>query len=236
MKTHLAVPISVASMVLRLYSQEPLPGSDEPSPEATAMNSSLSGAAGVARTNTFTAADAAAYGSLNKNLLESNAQFQLLTGLARDHRKRAANFASDQPDKSKWENELADELSTQASDLLRQVNELSRRRLAFERTYSFATGALAGVVLTSGTNSLNPDEIAYVAGIQERLERTTQDLAALSDQANLYAQEVHTNNTPEEVARISSLLNLNSREVRTVQKEQSDLELKLLEFRAFRRR
>ncbi len=236
MKTHLAVSFFLALMVLRLHSQEAVTNSAEPAPIAPDTNAIATPVVSAAATNAFTPVDAAAYGTLNKNLLESNAQFQLLTDLARDHRKRATDFAADQPERSKWETDLANELTAHASSLLKQVNELSRQRLAFERAHRSATNTIPGLAVNLVGNGLNPDEVAYIAKIQERLERAKQDIALAMDQANLYAQEVHTNNVPDEVARISTLLNENNTELRALQKEQSDLELKLLEFRALRRR
>ncbi len=242
MKTRVQVLLILALLCPGLRAQVPgsSPAADESSlisrtPDSTNLSAvpPLLGSS----TNSLTADESTAYAALNRDLLELDAQFRLLNGLAREHRARAEELARDESQKSQWEAELATGFGAQASELLRRINERSRQRLAFEREHPVVRGsALAGFSSSGGTNGPNPDEVAYFAKIEERLQRAGQELAGVIEEGKLYAQQAHTNNAPDEIGRVSLLLNDNQRRVRELQKEQSDLELQLLGYRALRRR
>ena len=82
---------------------------------------------------------------------------------------------------------------------------------------------------------LGPDDLIYLSSLQERLSRVQQDLAAALEVGNAHSMDLLTNNTPENVARVSFLTELNSRVLRELEREQADLELRKLEFRALKK-
>jgi hypothetical protein len=193
----------------------------------------LNGQDDAARPATPLPADAAYFVALNQQLLERNAEFTLLTQLAQEHNTRADQAGSaNQGEKAKWERDLSKELADKGSALLAQINELSQQRTAFEKTNKLAgsAGLWAG-----STNGFNPSEVIYLARLEERAQDVERELKALVDQGNIYTLQLQTNNVPEEVGRVSFLLEDNRRDARWLQKERLDLELKRLEFRAVRR-
>src|SRR3954452_21264547 len=49
------------------------------------------------------------YATLNRRVVESNAQFELLNQMTQEHRKRAEEAPTDQGARSQWESDLAKE-------------------------------------------------------------------------------------------------------------------------------
>ena len=83
--------------------------------------------------------------------------------------------------------------------------------------------------------ALNADELAYVTKLDERLLRVRQELAATAEAAKNLTMQLQTNATAQAVGRVSVLLGENSLHARQWVREQSELELRKLEFRAIRR-
>src|SRR5438094_6617234 len=81
---------------------------------------------------------AAYYATLNRRVVESNAQFELLNQMTQEHRKRAEEASPDQGAKSQWESELAKELGERAAAILTLRTNTTRERGAFEQTHADA--------------------------------------------------------------------------------------------------
>ncbi len=184
---------------------------------------------------TMAAEDLAYYAALNRQEAELNSQLTLLGDLEQEHRKRAAEAGkAEQAAKATWETDLAQELADKTSALKKQAEELSKQRLAFEEAHKPLSPAVHGLRSRMTVSGQNPDEVAYLAKLDEKLWGLQQELNALQDEGNNCAVQLTTNNVPQEMARISGLLEENGRRLRQLQKEQSDLELQKLQFRALR--
>src|SRR5437870_13719538 len=86
--------------------------------------------------------EAAYYATLNRRVVESNAQFELLNQMTQEHRKRAEEAPRDQGARSQWESELAKELGERAAAILTLLTNTTRERLSFEQTHpELATSA-----------------------------------------------------------------------------------------------
>src|SRR5437868_4643268 len=79
--------------------------------------------------------EAAHYAALNRRVVESNAQFELLNQMTQEHRKRAEEAPPDQGARSQWESELAKELGERAAAILILLTNTARERFAFEQTH-----------------------------------------------------------------------------------------------------
>jgi hypothetical protein len=179
--------------------------------------------------------EAAQYGEMKKTELELNAKVNVLADLAEEHTKRADAAKNEAPDKARWETDLVQELRDKASVLAKQLSEATTQRLAFEAAHSPPPGPAFGLGALETTNRLNADEIAYLTNLEQRLSKVTRELAATIDASRAYSAELATNRTAEDVGRISGLLEGNGRQLRELEKEQADLDLKKLEFRAVRK-
>jgi hypothetical protein len=158
-----------------------------------------------------------------------NAQVELLTQLAQEHRQRAHDTAAaGQTDRTIWENDLANELHARAEQLQGRHNEPAK-----EPSSNAIPPALAG---ESAGNGLNGDEQAYLDKIHERLDAVQQEIAAVTDQAAAYALQLPTNTVPYDYSVATRQIQENGRELRQLHTEQAGLELKRLEFWALRRR
>ena len=143
-----------------------------------------------------------------------DAQFRLLSDLTQEHRKKAESLLTNEPEKAKWESELAAELSTRASTLLAQIDDLAKQKAV----------------------SSSNDEVLFLAKVEDRLTQVHQDLTAALETGKLYAAQLQTNHISDEYLKLTGLVQENAFQVRLLQKEQSDLELKQLEFRALRKK
>jgi hypothetical protein len=164
------------------------------------------------------------YAKLAKEESELAMRRAILEELSKEHTARAEIAREKNAEKSRWENDLAQELRTQAMALLDQLNEVTKRKLA-----------LAGPQAPAGPDLLpqsGPEETVFVLKLDEALLKTRQDLAALFQKEKMLHLELLTNNTPEAVARISTVLQDNSWQAYQLEQRQTDLELKKLEFRA----
>src|SRR5438045_2507233 len=75
---------------------------------------------------------AAYYATLNRRVIESNTQFELLNQMTQEHRKRAEEAPPGQAARSQWESDLAKELGERAAAILTVLTNTTRERVAFE--------------------------------------------------------------------------------------------------------
>ena len=215
MKKHLTVCLASGLLVFSGRAQESGPAPGTPAPDAEAPKIATA------------SADDEAYAALLRSDLEFSTQFKLLSGLAQEHRKRAEEATkADQAQKALWENDLARELSDKSEALLKQLNEVTKQRLAFEPARKNAA--------TTATR-LSPQDMEFSSKLAERLDRVSQELLAARQNANAYAEGMRTNTIPYGFERAAAAFEQNSRDIRQLEHEQSDLELRRLEFQALRR-
>ena len=157
--------------------------------------------------------------------------------LAEEHLKKSELAQTlNQPDKMRWEQELVTELQTRNATITKQLTELKAQQTKFEA----ARGANAAAPAASGTSSksepLNPDESAYFMKLNEKLLELDREIAAATDMSQIYILQLQTNSTSENVQKVSSLLEGNRRAVQLLHREETDMELRKLEFWANRPR
>jgi NADH dehydrogenase/NADH:ubiquinone oxidoreductase subunit G len=175
---------------------------------------------------------AADYATPTQREIEANAQFELLSRLAQEHRKRADELSSDQAARARWESDLVKELSDKASATLALITNISQERLALIAAHP----DLVAGANNSPSNGRNPDEIAFLAKLEERLASVQQEIADALEAGKLYTAQLLTNTASYDFSRMSSVLQDNGNTLKQLQKEEWDLELKKLEFRALRSR
>jgi len=224
MKQHLAICLTFGLLVFSSQAQESVSGPSATSPGAEAPIVATA------------SADDEAYASLLKNDLELNTQFKLLSNLAQEHRKLAEEATkANQAEKALWENELAKELSDRGSALLKQLSDVTKQRLAFEKTRK-NTGVSVGSLNTEVTATrISSHEIEFLSKLDEGLQRIDQELRGARKDASAYAAQISTNTMPYDFERASNILDQNARKIRQLEQEQFDLELRKLEFLALRR-
>jgi hypothetical protein len=110
------------------------------------------------------------------------------------------------------------------------VSELKLEQTRFDAAHGSQPGA---AVKAQGLES---DELIYLAKLNEKLAATEQDIAAAVDEAQNYALQLQTNNTPEHVQSVSLALEENKRTLKELRHQQFDLEMRKLEFWAIRHR
>ena len=220
MKEHLTVWLSLGLVSFSSLAQ---PSADAP-------------AAADAPKIVVASADDEAYAGLVKGELEFSAQLNLLSSLAVEHRKRAEEATkANQGDKAQWENQLAKELADKSSVALKQLNELSKQRIGFEQTHKSAAVSVGSLNAATAASRPSPHEVEFLTKLDERLDKVDRDLLAARDYGNTYASQMHTNTTPYDIEKASSVLEDNAKRIRQLEQEQFDLELRRLEFQALRR-
>jgi hypothetical protein len=181
-------------------------------------------------------ADDEAYVALLKSEVELNTQFKLLTNLAQEHRKRAEDAsAASQAQKTLWENELAKELGDKSDASLKQLNEATKQRQAFEQAHKNAAPSSSGLNTATADTRVNSQAVEFFKKVNERLDRINQDLLAARQYAGTYAAQLQTNKMPYDYQQASAVFEENARKIKQLEREQSDLELRKLEFEALRR-
>jgi hypothetical protein len=183
---------------------------------------------------TITNADQATYYvTLNQRVLELKTQSELLTQLAQEHKRRSKEIAADQQAKSQWESDLGMEMAAKAAAMMPLLTKATQDRLAFEQAHPDL------VVLRNfqpaPADELNPDAVAFLGKLEERLGLVRQELAQAIESGKLYAAYLVTNTSPLYLTDIPSQLQANGDEVKRLQREVFDLELRRLEFHALRR-
>lgn len=181
----------------------------------------------------LTAEQSAEYIRLVREELQVSTERNVLARLAEEHLQRAAELgALGKAEKAQWETDRAEELKDKSSNLLTNLNELTSQRLTFEIAHAPVAPTAPGNLAEK--KSLSRDEFAYLTALDERLLRVRQEIATLQESARLLAAELQTNHAEEDVQRISGLVDANTFRMRQSEKEQSDIELRKLEFRALR--
>jgi hypothetical protein len=184
---------------------------------------------------TTTAADEA-YATLLKQQFELSAQFRLLGSLAQEHRKLSDQAAkANQADKSLWEDQLAKELSQRCSAMLKQLNEATKQRAAFEKAHTDAGNPLGSLSAAATATRLSSREVEFLSKLDEGLQRVDQELSSARQNATAYATQITTNTIAYDFERASFTIEQNARKVRQLEQERFDLELRRLEFLALRR-
>jgi hypothetical protein len=151
--------------------------------------------------------------SSNAVVVGLNAQVVLLKELIQAHQKRSADLTQkSQSEKAKWETELVAELEEQRARLQKSIDQAAQ---------------------PTGTERLKVDEqLVFVSTLEARLEQVRQELSAAVEDSRVLATQISTNNVAENVAGMSFALSDNQKIVKDLQREQLDLELRALEFRA----
>jgi len=175
------------------------------------------------------------YAQLKLEEARLEAQLKLVNELADEHQKRSEAARTERSETERWETASAQELRARAVVIARQLNEATRQRLAFEESHVAPIISILGPGSLEPSGSLNPYEVAYVLRLEKRLSTVTGEWLAAIENSKNYTLQLGTNRVPEEVDQISFQLNESSRQVRELEKERSDLELRKLEFRALRR-
>ena len=183
----------------------------------------------------LTSEEQVAYAKMNRREVELSARIRLCTEFAEELLKRASDVKTGMPDHAKWLTDLAQELRDKAAANLKELNETTAQRVAFDAAHGPATNAVVGNGALDQPKPLNADEFAYVNRLEERTLKIRQDLAFTLDYGKTFALQLATNNTPEAVTRISAMVDENNAMVRILEREEADLDLRKLEFRALRR-
>jgi hypothetical protein len=224
MKEYLTVCLASGLLVFSAGAQEPAPAPGASAREAEAPKIAA------------TSADDEAYAALMKNQLELSAQSKLLSTLAQEHRKRAEEAAKpDQAQKALWENDLVKELSDRSEALLKQLDGVAKHRLAFEQAHKNAAISVGGRNAATTAARPSPQEAEFIGKLDERLGRVTQELLTARQNANAYAEGMRTNSIPYGFERAAAAFEQNSRDIRQLEHELSELELRKLEFQALLR-
>jgi hypothetical protein len=181
-------------------------------------------------------ADEEAYVALLKGQVALSSQFKLLISLASEHRKRAEEAAgASQGPKAVWENELAKELHDQSDAVLKQLSEATKQRQAFEQAHRNAAASLGSLNAATADSRVNPQEIEFLRKIDARLDQVNQALLAAHQYSYEYAERMRTNKMTYDFQKAAAEFDQNARKLRQLEQEQSDLELRKLEFLALRK-
>lgn len=178
---------------------------------------------------------AAAYVALAKEEVELAVQQRLFTMLAEErHGRSEAAQKEAKGELAKWEADLSRELQARSAEALKKLDEATQRRQAFEDANKLAGPPRPEVLTGWRPWLLGAEEVVYLQRIDQRLGLLQSELASLQETQRLYVLELQTNNTPDDVSRVSWMLEGSNRDMRDLQRQQSDLQLKKLEFRALR--
>ncbi len=156
----------------------------------------------------------------NAVIVALNAQALLLKEMLQEHQDRAAKLTQkNESEKLKWETELVNELQEKSGRVQKSIDQMSQ------------SGAKDQKPIGGGVD----DELVFLSTVEGRLEQLHQELSAAIEESRLLSMQVATNKTPEDIGAMSFVLGDNQRVVKDLQKEQLDLELRKLEFRALRK-
>ncbi len=172
------------------------------------------------------------YASLNRRAIELKAQSDLLNQLAQEHRKRAGELSQGADSKAQWERDLAKELGDRSLAVLGLLNNLRKEQASFEQAHPDIAASVTTNSPSGALGPSNPEELAFLAKLEERLATVQQEIADAMEAGKVYTAQLSTNANSPDFSRIASLVQENGRVVRQLQKEASDLELRKLEFRA----
>jgi len=158
----------------------------------------------------------------NAVIVALNAQTLLLKEMQQEHQSRAGELKQkNESEKAKWETELVNELQEKSTQVQKMIDQMSQ------------PGALERDLKGAGGNV--DDELVFESTVEARLEQIHQELSAAIEDSRVLSAQVSTNKTPEDIGAMASVLGDNQKLVKDLQKEQLDLELRKLEFRAIRK-
>jgi len=197
----------------------------------TALGLWAQGNADPALSGVTAAVDTAGLAATPPAATEASAQIALLGELVKEHIvKREQARALDQTDKTNWEDGLIQELRARITVLMKGLAVGNETQPATNQ------GPIRPLPKAlQGTNGVNRGEAAYLAALDSRIAQVRQEFASTMEASGTYALELQTNNTPDSVATISRLLEVNRRDARTLERELADLELRKLEFDAIKK-
>jgi hypothetical protein len=176
------------------------------------------------------------YAELVRADCEVEAQQKLLNELAETHNKRAAEARqANKPEQGTWETEVAKQLQEKAAALAATAAPARKERAALEEVHKELSVSLLANTPAEVTGGYNSSEMAYLDKLEERARSADQEAAAIVESRRLYSQQILTNNVAEDIFRLNVLLEQSNREVRLLEQERANMELKKLEFRALRR-
>jgi len=156
--------------------------------------------------------------SSNAVMLALNAQGLLLKEMMQEHQKRAADLTQKgQSEKAKWETDL--------------VNELQEKTDRVQRSIDQATQPSPGTSDLKTVGNVD-DQLVFVSTVESRLEQIRQEVSAAIEDTRALSMQIATNKAVEDIAAMSLALGDNQRLVKELRREQLDLELRKLEFRA----
>jgi hypothetical protein len=224
MKQYLTICLAFGLLLFFGQAQDTPSSQGTTSPGAEAQNIATANAA------------EAAYGALLKRNLELDAQFNLLSNLAQEHRRLSEQATkANQAEKALWEDELAKDLSNRSSSVLKQLNEVTKQRLALEKAQNNAGSSVGSLNAALTANRLNPHEPEFLSKIDERLQRLDQEMLTARQDATAYATQISTNTAAYDFERAAYRLDQNTLRIRQLERERFDLELRRLEFLALRK-
>lgn len=168
---------------------------------------------------TYNASNSIAISSSNAIVLALNGQALLLRELLQEHQKRATDLTQkNQTEKAKWESDL--------------VNELQEKSAHVQKSIDQATQPWPGTNALKAAAANVDDQLVFVSTVEARMEGVRQELSAAIQDSRVLSMQIGTNKAPEDVAGILFALGENQRVVKQLQREQLDLEIRKLEFRA----
>ena len=157
--------------------------------------------------------------SSNNAIVALNAQAFMLKEMLQEHRSRAADLTQKKQDeKAKWETELANELQEKSARLQKSLDEITQ------------SGLVTNDLKVAETDL--DDQLLFISTIEARLELINKELAAATRHTGALATQIAPDKTPEDIGAISSALDENQRFIKELQREQADLQLRKIEFRA----
>lgn len=184
-------------------------------------------AAETPTTNSPASDPAAAYAGIYKQELDTMAKARVLRELGDEHTRRAEEAnKGNQPDKFKWETELANELKTRAAEASAQADALTRQRIGAEEKEKPGPAVLL----------LSADETAYLSRLDSAVWAIEQEVQAALQNSRSFSAQLLTNNTPDDLERISFLAQDNDRAIKFLERDRTLLELQKLQYRAIRKR
>jgi hypothetical protein len=177
-----------------------------------------------------------AYVALLRSEVELSTQQKLLSSLGQEHRKRAEEAAAaGQIQKTLWESDLAKELRERSETVLRQLSEATKQRQEFEQAHKSTVPSPASLNAATADARVSPQEVEFLSKLGERIDRVTQELLAVRQYSYDYAERMRTNTLTYDFQRAAAEFEQNARRIKQLEQEQSDLELRKLEFQALRR-
>ncbi len=176
------------------------------------------------------------YAELVRGDTEAEAQQKLLTELADLHTKRATEARQgNKAEQATWETEAAKQLQEKSAAITASSAQIKKEKAALEEVHKELGLSLLANTPADVTSGYSSSEMAYLDKLEERIQKSDQEAAAIIETRRLYTQQILTNNVTEDINRLTLLLDQSQREVRQLEHDKANLELKKLEFRALRR-